>query len=77
MPGWIEQLVAALPAWVPPVASGVALFSLVAFVGSLLLLPWLVRRLPADYFLTAPPRARARVARSVRRLGCSSSSRAR
>jgi len=33
-----------------------AIFSVVAFVGSLLLIPWLIVRLPADYFDLRVPR---------------------
>lgn len=38
------------------VEAGLVGFSLVMFVGTLLAIPWLVRRLPADHFVRPAPR---------------------
>lgn len=47
----------------PRIVIGLSVFSLVMFIGTLLTLPWLVTRIPPDYF--APPhRKRSRFAKA-------------
>ena len=52
MPGWLEGLLpAAIRAWLTPSALvTLGVFGAVAFVGSLIGVPWFLTRMPSDYF---------------------------
>ncbi len=61
VPQWVPGPVQPIAEWAfsPPVLGVLSLASLVFFVGSILALPWLIARLPEDYFVDddAPPSA--------------------
>ncbi|MEZ4227205.1 MAG: PGPGW domain-containing protein [Polyangiaceae bacterium] len=73
-------MIAAAPAWLPEpvrallehavsarVLAALSLLSVLTFVGSLLALPWLIARLPTDYFVEdgTPPSAVLRSERAI------------
>jgi hypothetical protein len=51
-----------LPGWR---ITSLGLFSLTLFVGCLLAVPWLLKRLPADFFIKARPASRWRLPRNI------------
>lgn len=75
MPGWLEGLLpAAVRAWLTPsVLVALGVFGLVAFIASLIGVPWFFVRMPADYFRRPdrdlrPESAGAMVLRGLRNL---------
>ena len=57
---WLERSSSAVVSILlsPAVVIGLSLFSLLCFVASVVVASWAVRRLPADYLLHEPERAR-------------------
>jgi hypothetical protein len=53
MPGWLHELLpSALKEWLTPgVLLGLGVFGVVAFIASLLGVPWFLARMPPDHFL--------------------------
>lgn len=53
----MENLVATIQQWIPiEVLVGLTVVSIVSFVGSLIAIPWILIRLPDDYFDVRVPR---------------------
>lgn len=51
LPPWAERLIAWM--WQPAVRVSVVIASVLMFVGSVIAVPWLIVRVPADYFTRA------------------------